>query len=185
GFITPNFRNAYSYLQASTRHSVTTFQGLGTLEERGAAWFFLRWLADQKGEQVFRQLVQTTRRGADNVSAVAGEPFAALFGDFGIATYTDSIDGVPRSSVPQRYRFTTRNTRQVFARLFPIRPNPISPIAVGCASASTQAMVPGTSAYYLVGGAAGCSSTRLDLTAEGGTALATALQPQLAIFRLP
>jgi hypothetical protein len=185
GFVTPNFRNAYSYLLTPTRHSVTTFEGLGTLEERGAAWLFLRWLADQKGEQVFKQLVQTTRRGTDNVSNVAGEPFQALFGDFGIATYSDSIDGVPRSSIPTRYRFTSRNTRQVFARLFPLKPNPITPTSLDCSSASTQSMVQGTSAYYIVGATAGCTQTRLDLTSASGTALPTTLQPQLAIFRLP
>jgi hypothetical protein len=74
----------------------------------------------------------------------------------------------------------------VFARLFPTKPNPITPVTLGCTSSSTQGMVQGTSAYYLVGTAVGgCSSTRLDLTAPGGGALATSLRPQLAIFRLP
>ena len=192
GFIVPDFENAYKYLRASSKHSVTTFGGLGSLEERGAAWLFLRWLGDQKGDQIYKQLVQTTRRGIDNVSAAAGEPFPALFGDFGIATYADSIDGVPRSAVPQRYRFTTRDTRQVFAKvcsttLLPGQtcPPAITPVSLGCAGSSTQAMVPGTSTYFLVGGATGCSSTRIDLTAAGGGALPSTLQPQLAIFRLP
>ena len=58
----------------------------------------------------------------NNAANVAGEPFPALFGAFGIATYTDSIDGVARTSVPTRYRFTSRNTRQVFGRLYPTKP---------------------------------------------------------------
>lgn len=192
GFIVPDFSNAYNYLRASAKHSVTTFAGVGTLEERGAAWLFLRWLGDQKGEQIYKQLDQTTRRGVDNVATAAGEPFPALFGDFGIATYADSIDGVPRSSVPQRYRFTTRNTRQVFARVCSTGappgqscPPPIIPVTLGCANSSTRSMVQGTSTYYLIGGSAGCSSTRIDMTASGGGALPAALQPQIAIFRLP
>ncbi|HEX8849503.1 MAG TPA: hypothetical protein VF761_08230 [Gemmatimonadaceae bacterium] len=192
GFIVPDFQNAYNYLHASTKHSVTTFAGMGTLEERGAAWLFLRWLGDQKGEQIYKQLVQTNRRGIDNVSAAAGEPFPALFGDFGIATYADSIDGVPRTAVPQRYRFTSRDTRKIFARVcgaatFPNQscPAPITPVALGCTSSSTRNMVQGTSAYYIVGGSTGCSSTRLEMTASGGTALPSTLQPQIAIFRLP
>lgn len=184
-FITPNFRNAYSYLLAPTEHSVTTFKALGTLEERGAAWLFLRWLGDQKGDGIYRSLVQTTRSGIDNVATVAGEPFAALFGGFGIATYADSIDGVPRTSVPTRYRFTSRNTRQVFGRLYPTKPNPVAPTLLGCTAASEKAMPQGTSAYYIVGGATGCSGTNLDMTAPDKTALPTALAPQLAIFRLP
>ena len=185
GFITPNFRNAYSYLLAPTSHSVTTFEGLGTLEERGAAWLFLRWLGDQKGNGIYRSLVQTTRSGIDNVANVGGEPFPALFGAFGIATYTDSIDGVPRSSVPQRYRFTSRNTRQVFGRLYPTKPNPVSPTVLGCTAAAQKGMLQGTSAYFLVGGATGCTRTQLDMTTPDRTALPSSLSPQLAIFRLP
>ena len=184
GFGPPLFVNAYNYLANSTKHSVTSFIGLGTLEERGAAWLFLRWLADQKGEGIFKSLVQTNRRGIDNVSTVAGEPFPALFGDFGIATYTDSIDGTPRSAVPTRYRFTSRNTRQIFARLFPVRPNPISPTALGCASSAGSTMVQGTQAYFIVGGTAGCpAATRVEF-APTGTAVG-ANSPQLPLFRLP
>ena len=185
GFINPNFRNAYFYLLAPRQQSVTTFAALGSLEERGAAWLFLRWLGDQKGEGIFKQLVETTRRGTDNVAAAAGEPFPALFGDFGIATYTDSIDGVPRAAVPQRYRFTSRNTRQVFGRLFPLRPNPIATTQLGCDGAATQRMLQGTSSYFLTGSPTGCSGTRLVLTADDGSALPATLLPQLALFRLP
>ncbi|HEX2716101.1 MAG TPA: hypothetical protein VHM67_00395 [Gemmatimonadaceae bacterium] len=183
GFGPPQFANAYNYLLDPTKHSVTTFEGLGTLEERGAAWLFLRWLADQKGEGIFKQLVQTSRRGVDNVAAVAGEPFAALFGDFGIATYTDSIDGVPRTSIPTRYRFTSRNTRQIFARLYPIKPNPITPTPLGCGASANATMVQATQAYFIVGGTTGCvAQTRVEFApAKTGGSLA----PQLGLFRLP
>ena len=185
GFITPNLRNAYFYLLAPRHKSVTTFAALGTLEERGAAWLFLRWLGDQKGDQIYKQLVETSKRGTDNVTTAAGEPFPALFGDFGIAAYTDSIDGVPRTAVPVRYRFTSRNTRQIFARLFPTRPNPISTTQLGCAGAASQTMLQGTSTYFLTGGTAGCSGTSVNMTAADGSALPSSLLPQLAIFRLP
>ena len=185
GFITPNLRNAYFYLLAPRHKSVTTFAALGTLEERGAAWLFLRWLGDQKGDQVYKQLVETSKRGTDNVASATGEPFPSLFGDFGIATYADSIDGVPRTAVPQRYRFTSRNTRQIFARLFPTRPNPIATTQLGCTGSSIQPMLQGTSTYFLTGGTPGCSGTRIDMAAADGTALPAALMPQLAIFRLP
>jgi hypothetical protein len=184
-FVRPQFVNAYSYLLAPTTQSVTTFSGLGTLEERGAAWLFLRWLGDQKGEGIYRQLVQTNRTGIDNVADKAGEPFPALFGDFGIATYADSIDGVPRSSIPIRYRFTSRNTRQIFARLFPFKPNPITPSALACNTSVNGSMLQGTSSYLLLGGTAGCSSAQLSLSASNGIALAAALSARIAIFRLP
>ena len=181
----PQFRNAYAYLLAPTTQSVTTFSGLGTLEERGAAWLFLRWLGDQKGEGIYRQLVQTNRTGVDNVADKAGESFPALFADFGIATYADSVDGVPRSSIPIRYRFTSRNTRQIFARLFPFKPNPISPAALACNTSLNGSMLQGTSSYVLLGGTAGCASAKLSVSASNGAELAPALSAQIAIFRLP
>lgn len=184
-FVVPQFRNAYAYLQKSTTQSVTTFEGLGTLEERGAAWLFLRWLGDQKGEGIYRQLVQTNQTGTDNVATKASESFPALFGDFGIATYADSITGVPRSSVPARYRFTSRNTRQVFGYYFPIKPNPITPTAVACNSTVSGSMLQGTSSYFLVGGSTGCASARISLGTSSGSAITSALSPQVAIFRLP
>lgn len=185
GFINEDIRNAYSYLLAPRHESVTTFAALGTLEERGAAWLFLRWLGDHKGDGIFKQLVETSRRGTDNVANAAGEPFPALFGDFGIATYTDSINGVARESVPVRYRFTSRNTRLIFSRLFPTRPNPIATTQLGCAGSAAQPMLQGTSSYFLTGGSAGCTNTTLDMKAPDGSALPASLLPQLAIFRLP
>jgi hypothetical protein len=183
--VPPQFQNAYAYLSAPTTQSATTFNGLGSLEERGAAWLFLRWLGDQKGEGIYKQLVQTSRTGIDNVADKAGESFPALFGDFGIATYADSVDGVPRSSIPLRYRFTSRNTRQIFARLYPFKANPISPSALACNTSASGSMLQGTSSYFLVGGSAGCSSAQVSVSASNGTALAAALSAQVAIFRLP
>jgi hypothetical protein len=185
GFVPPQFQNAYAYLSAPKTNSVTTFTGLGTLEERGAAWLFLRWLGDQKGEGIYKQLVQTNRTGIDNVADKAGESFPALFGDFGIATYADSVDGVPRSSIPVRYRFTSRNTRQIFARLYPFKPNPISPSALACNTSLSTSMLQGTSSYFLVGGSTGCSSAQVSVSNANGAALAAALSAQVAIFRLP
>ena len=75
------------------------------MEERGATWLFLRWLASPKGEGIFGQLVQTSNTGIANIEAVAAEPFGALFGDFSAALVVDSIPGVPRTSVPTRFRF--------------------------------------------------------------------------------
>jgi hypothetical protein len=184
-FVPPQFANAYAYLSAPTTQSVTTFSGLGSLEERGAAWLFLRWLGDQKGEGIYKQLVQTNRTGIDNVADKAGESFAALFGDFGIATYADSVDGVPRSSIPARYRFTSRNTRQIFGRIFPIKPNPISPSALACNTSANSSMLQGTASYFLIGGSTGCASAQVSVSAANGTALAAALNAQVAIFRLP
>lgn len=84
-FIAPQMLNAYAYLYSTLEHSVTTYVGTGSLEERGASWLFMRWLGDQKGDAIFRRLVESPFTGIDNVERASGETFGALFGDFSIA----------------------------------------------------------------------------------------------------
>jgi hypothetical protein len=154
-FITPQLLNSYVYLYTTPNHSVTTFAGSGSLEERGAAWLFLRWLGDQKGESIFRQLVQTSQRGIANVEARAGEPFAALFGDFSIALWADSLPGVPRAAVAPRYRFLSRNLRQLMAREAIVanftEPFPIKPVRVPVGGYAEGSIMPGTMVFGALG----------------------------------
>ena len=189
GFITGNLINAYDYLAASTQHSVTTFDDFGSLEERGAAWLFLRWLGDQKGEAIYGQLVQTGLTGIANVEAQANDSFSRLFGDFGIATWTDSLPGRPRDAIPARYRFTSRNLRRLFARLYQTgavsREYPIQLTTLTCGGLQTGGMVQGTSAYYRLDTGTDCAEAEVQLGTRDGRALPAALRPQLNLFRLP
>jgi hypothetical protein len=188
GFITNNLIYAYNYLKESPDVSVTTFESSGTLEERGAAFLFLRWLLDQKGPGLARQLVQSNLTGIQNVSVKAGEPFEALFGDFAVAVYTDSLPGVARDAIPQRYRFTSRNLRRLFARLHQIgavgpQPFPIVPATLPAEGGVTSAMVQGTMQHYLL--QSGESAVPMHLVRPDKRGLDADLSPQVSIFRLP
>lgn len=189
-FIGSNLEYAYDYLAGSPDTSITTFKDQGALSERGGAFLFLRWLGDQKGQGIFKALVQTNKTGITNVAAAAGEPFATLFGDFGIAVYTDSLPGIPRASIPARYRFTSRNLRQLFARLQSIGavgPNPF-PIVLDTLPAGVarqETMVQGTMDFYTVLTSGGQSAASVRFTRPDGRALPAALVPQMGIFRLP
>jgi hypothetical protein len=46
-------------------------------------------------------------------------------------------------------------------------------------------MLQGTASYFLIGGSTGCASAQVSVSAANGTALAAALNAQVAIFRLP
>ncbi len=61
--------------------------------------------------------MQTTRTGATNAEAVAGEPFPRLFADFLTAVALDDYPGADMTRVNRRYQFTSRNLRQIYARL--------------------------------------------------------------------
>lgn len=183
GFLEPNLNYAFDWLTMTSDSSVTTFNDFGSLEERGGAWLFLRWLGDQKGEQVYGKLVQTSLRGAANVAAQAGESFPTLFGDFAMAVYTDSIPGVARTSIPPRYRFTSRNFYWIFGRVSTTGTHPVSPIELAVGQSDSNDMPQGGIEFYRVRPAQAPLSFRFSRTDR--TQLATSLGAQVTIFRLP
>src|SRR5690606_25584398 len=73
--------------------------------------------------------------GWENVEAQANEPFQQMFGDFSLALYADFRPDVDRAGLDSRYRFLTRDFREIFQRFhdlceisnpFPILAVPIS-----------------------------------------------------------
>lgn len=191
GFINGDMRNAYDYLRRSTNTSVTLAQGGGTLEERGAAWLFLRWLGDQKGEGIYRRLVETTLTGVKNVEDKAGEPFGRLFGDFSLAAYSyDRMAGVPAGAIPERYRFLSRDFRKIFQRYYTIgggdfdRAFPIQPPTFTPTATASNSMVPGTATWYELR-TGSTPRVALGFQAAGGSGFDPALGAQVTVLRLP
>ena len=192
GFLTPNMRNAQSFLKTPGLTSVSALTGGGTLAERGAAWLFLRWLGDQKGESIYGRLVQTGRTGVANVEDKANETFASLFGDFATAVYTDSLPGIARSGIPARLRLTSRNLRQIFKRFADIDQTgqtpafPFTPAGFAAGQRVNGSVVSGSMAYFQLTTKPNESSVGL-LFARGAdlTPFAPDDQVQIGIFRLP
>ena len=187
--------NAFNYLFASKSYSVTTFADFGSLQERGAAWLFLRWLGDQKGDDIFGRLVQTSLTSIENVQDKSGESFQALFGDFAIATAADisNIAGFDRALLTSRYRFAPRpnglDYREVFQRLaFSNKPAP-NPIQFSqlqpYATAGPQSMVQGTMAFFnLTTAALPGPGVGLIFTAGDGSPFPPLLGAQVGIVRV-
>jgi hypothetical protein len=99
-----NFGRALRYLLAPDSASLTSVEGSGTLGERGAGWLFLRWIADQYGDFIFRDLTQSPNNGVSNIEGRTGESFFRLFADWAVALYADDlvIDGLAdRYQVPK------------------------------------------------------------------------------------
>jgi hypothetical protein len=117
GFLPPNFGNAYDFFSSRQDYSLTSPTGFGTIEERGVAWLFLRWLVDQKGDGALTQLVQTRNTGTANVEAVSTESFRDLFADFLAATLLDDFPGATTGQISNRHQYPSRNLRAIYARL--------------------------------------------------------------------
>ncbi|MCC7194959.1 MAG: hypothetical protein IT356_05325 [Gemmatimonadaceae bacterium] len=188
-FIGPLLLNAYVYLNAPLVHSATAYAGGGSLEDHGAGWLFLRWLADQKGDDLVRRMVQTRLTGVANVEAASGEGLSALLGDFGIALFADSLPGLPRAAVPPRLRYQGRALRQLMAREatvqgFPI-PFPLVTYLAAPGTALRAEVQPGSMLHAILPTSASDPAVRVSLTTPGLQALAPSLGAQVGIMRLP
>jgi hypothetical protein len=184
--------NAYTYLFATKSYSVATSDDYPGLQDRGAAWLFLRWLGDQKGNEIYGRLVQTRLTSIENIQDKSGESFRALFGDFAIATAAD-IPGFARGTLVPRYRFTPRpralHYTEIFQRLaFPGKtlPNPVQfSLLQRHATAESQSMLGGTMAYFNLQTAALPQPTiGLVFSAGDGSAFPATLAAQVGIVRV-
>jgi len=111
--------NAYAYLQSTEDFFlIEPGNSTGELEERGANWLFVRWLADHfasdsvLGTDLTRRLVATSLVGASNVVAQTGVAFSVLVPEWQLANYLDDLPGFNQPG--SRLRYKTWNFRQVF-----------------------------------------------------------------------
>jgi hypothetical protein len=186
-FILNNMINSYLFLREPYKHSLTAIGGGGTLEERGAGWLFVRWLADRFGEDMPRRLVQSPLRGASNVQDRTGVQFAQLAAEFAVMGYADSLPGVPRGTVAPSLRLTSRNLRSLFARLgviiavpeFPIEPAVLRP------GETVRGDLRSAGHLYARVSTEGVAAVSLRFRRDDGTSWSAADAPRLTIFRLP
>ena len=204
GFLPPNFGNAYDFFSSRLDYSLTSPTGFGTIEERGVAWLFLRWLIDQKGEARLAQLLQTRNVGTANIEAVAGEPFTRLYADFLTATLLDDYPGTTAGQIPARYQYSSRNLRAIYARLNLINqpptpqspPNPyptaypldVADLALGdrltpTSPLQSRQMKPGS--LELFSFTSTSSNTALTFKPTTGNGFLASLNAQVTVVRLP
>ncbi|HEX7939679.1 MAG TPA: hypothetical protein VF483_11890, partial [Gemmatimonadaceae bacterium] len=158
---------------------------------RGGDWLLMRWLGDQYGTSIFRKMDESQLTGVANIVTQAGKSFPELFADFGLSLVTDSLPGLPRATAPAVDRFSTRNVRQLWARLFTTSagsdvprsfPVELFPIT---ADTSTAIMDPGTMSYWRLDTSSKQATVSIQFAGPGGAPLPASVLPQLVIFRLP
>jgi hypothetical protein len=196
GFLPPNFGNAYEFFSSRLDFSLTSPTGFGSIEERGVAWLFLRWLVDQKGDARLRDLVQTRNVGTANVEAVAGESFTTLYADFLAATLLDDYPGATAGQIGNRYQFTSRNLRAIYARLnlvaaaqYPTA-YPLDVAGLTAAGVLTPMSAPVSAqmkpgSFDLFQFTSTVPNAGLSFKPPTGTAFQTSLNAQVTVVRLP
>jgi len=196
GFIGDLLFSSYSYLLKTDTATVTLHSDAdGGIAWRGGDWLLMRWLGDVKGTGIYKTLVQTTLTGTANIASAANEPFAGLFGDFSLALYTDSLPGIPKSSIPVRNKFAIRNLRQMYQRLYDTSvlaggssdvPRAFPIVVTPLSGTITASMVPGTMSFYRLDATSGQSTVTVQFqSTTPGVPVPAVLSPQVSIFRLP
>jgi hypothetical protein len=139
---------------------------------RGTAYLFLRWCADQYGEEVLKSLVQSNLSGVANVEAATGQSFADLFRQWTTALALSGT-GLEMSDSPAIRRINLH--RPLGGRLL------CGPRfeEVSFHDDRHDTTLSGTSAGFLLLHSPTKSHSRLTITAESETNL------QVTLIRLP
>jgi hypothetical protein len=90
-FKRPNFVRTQFWLREPALTNLVTEDSPGTLEERGAEWLLVRYLAEHYGgDSLLGRLTGSTAIGADNVAAATGRPWPEILADFAVAVWPAS-----------------------------------------------------------------------------------------------
>jgi len=113
-----NTGRARRYLfDTSAASLIVAAGGRGSLEERGAGWLHVLYLADQRGVGVLGQLTRTTMTGTDNVTARLSVPWDELLADWWTAVYVDGEQGMAN-----RLTYPGLDLRELLADDFVLNP---------------------------------------------------------------
>ncbi|MDH3205080.1 MAG: IPT/TIG domain-containing protein [Gemmatimonadota bacterium] len=165
---------ARRYLGAPDTVSVIVSIGQGSLEERGAAYLLLLYLADQEGIEVLGRLAATTRTGVANVEAEVGLDWPDILANWWSAIL---LDGPGPESGPLVY--PTVNLRALLQGQFLIQGIPI-----GGGGARPSGLLWSSSAAYYIVSPDSNGSIAVRLGGEAGGASSPQAVMRMRIIRL-
>lgn len=189
-----DFLNAAAYLDSTNRHFLLPGSGIGTLEERGAAWLFVRYLVDQYAtgstsadwNALTRSLLQTDLTGAANIENVTGDQFEDIVSRWGLANWVTDMGGAP-----PELKYASWDLHAVFSSLHSQRPGPfpkvypLEPtISAGRDVSVTGTLRSGSPIYHRATQPPGDPGFAVSLTGSNGGAINPAFKPRLNVIRL-
>jgi len=159
----------------------------GTLEERGANWLFVRWLADHfatdsvLGTTLTRALVATSDVGSSNVVNRTGVDFSTLVSEWQLTNYLDDLPGFSASSSRLRYKtWNFRFAADSTGRSFPLVPDSTDGTDYG----HSGILRAGSGRHVRVVQAPGAVGVDMRLTNTAGGALPSSIEPRIALVRI-
>lgn len=113
-----NFVRAQLYLRAIESTSRIDLESPGSLEMRGGAWLFVKYLTGQfGGASLLDRLTGSALNGAASVEAVAGRSWESIASDFAVALYADGAPELAAVSVDPRLSILDLDLRAAFSTL--------------------------------------------------------------------
>jgi hypothetical protein len=187
-FIRGDLDNAFEYLTSPEDFFlIEPGDSTGSLQERGANWLIVRWLADHfaadtiLGTDLTHRLDATALTGGANVAAQTGEDFSKLVGEWQLANYLDDLPGFAEPTARLRYRsWNFREMAAVEGIPYPLVPDSTS----GVDYSHSGVLRAGSGRHIRVVQAPGAASVDLTLTAPTGAALSSTLEPRIALVRV-
>ena len=182
-----NLLNAFEYLASPEDFFlIEPGNSTGKLEERGANWLFVRWLADNfaadsiLGTQLTRALVATAQIGSTNVTARTGVDFSTLVGEWQLTNYLDDLPGFSAPGARLRYKsWDFRDAAEVNGG-FPLVPDSTDGTAYG----HSGTLRAGSGHHVRVVQPVGAPGVDLRLTGSTGSALPNSIEPRIALVRI-
>ncbi|MEO8448964.1 MAG: hypothetical protein ABI647_04180 [Gemmatimonadota bacterium] len=139
-YISGDIFNSYDYLaDTEAEFLIYPTSSNGTLEERGASWYFVRWVLDQfatdtiLGTDLTLKLVNTPATGVVNISTATGGDFSTMVPQWLLAAYLDDLPNF--TPLSDRIKFKSWGLRaiwlnpanaQAFPNGFPLKPDSTS-----------------------------------------------------------
>jgi hypothetical protein len=180
--------NAFEYLQnPEDFFLIEPGNSTGKLEERGANWLFVRWLADHFatdtlfGTDLTRKLVMTSQTGAENVEAQTGAPFSTLGPEWQLTSYLDDLPGFTASTDRLRYKsWNFRDIAQANGLSFPLVPDSTA----GPDYSHLGTLRAGSGKHVRVVQPPGFAAVDLQLSGGSGNPFPSEVAPRIALVRI-
>lgn len=183
-FRAQNYLRANRYLRATSSFSLVSQDDASSLELRGAAWLFVKYLAGQYGNGILMKLSKSIKTGVDNVVTQTGKSWSSLTRDWGIALWADDAPQLTGVTLKTEFTFPNINLRQRLGNSdgsYPLRPS-----VYGFEDFMERETLRASSQAYVMLNAGASAPAQLSLTfggAQGGPFSANAA-PQLTVFRI-
>jgi hypothetical protein len=153
-----------------------------SVEGRGAGWLFMEYLIGRFGQEILRELVQSTDESVTNVENRTGLRWHELVRDWQIALYADDAPELSGVRLDARYTFPQLNLRVALSSVMRNGEYPLQPVQQGASDFVLTGSVATSSAAYVLLQATG--TTQVGFSGLAGRDLPEAARAGLTVLRV-